>query len=134
MWILVLTLFSLFQEVPTSGIQAYVMVFSVADRDSFDEAILTLYELRKNKESKKDAVILVANKTGMVRNREVKEEGQFRLQNKMQFEKKYIEKECVKIATTKAKMYWCDYCWRMNQIGIDIIHNIDIVVVKSNTE
>ena len=56
------------QEVPTSGIQAYVMVYSVADKDSFDEAILTLYELRKNEDSQKSAVILVANKTDMVRN------------------------------------------------------------------
>ena len=64
---------------PTSGIQAYVMVYSVADRDSFDDAILTLYELRKNEDSKGDAVILVANKMDMVRNRQVAEEGQFAL-------------------------------------------------------
>ena len=54
-----------------------VMVYSVADKDSFDDAILTLYELRKNEDSQRAAVILVANKTDMVRNREVDEEGEF---------------------------------------------------------
>jgi hypothetical protein len=52
------------------------VVYSVADRDSFDDAIDVLYALRKADIFSKSAVILVANKGDMVRNREVSDEGE----------------------------------------------------------
>ena len=59
---------------PTRGFDAYLMVYSIADHDSFDDAILSLYELRKSTTAA--AVILVANKADMVRHRKVTQEGE----------------------------------------------------------
>ena len=56
-----------------SGIDAYLMIYSIADHDSFDEAILLLHELMKTETSA--AVILVGNKADIVRQRKVTEEG-----------------------------------------------------------
>ena len=55
---------------------AYVIVYSIADRESYDDAVETLFDLRKDESSHKAAVILVANKGDIVRNREVTEEGE----------------------------------------------------------
>ena len=45
----------------------------MANHNSFDEAISSLYELRKTETSA--AVILVANKADIVRHRKVREQG-----------------------------------------------------------
>ena len=54
---------------------AYVVVYSVADKDSFDDAVDVLHELRKKQQLSCAAAILVANKYDIVRNREVEETG-----------------------------------------------------------
>ena len=54
---------------------AYVVVYSVADKDSFDDAVDVLHELRKKQQLSCSAAILVANKYDIVRNREVEEMG-----------------------------------------------------------
>ena len=56
---------------------AYVIVYSVTDRDSFDEAVESLHELKKKGLLGKTAIILVANKGDIVRTKEVEEEGKF---------------------------------------------------------
>ena len=55
---------------------AYVVVYSVIDHESFDDAVDLLHELRKRELLQQTAVILVANKGDVVRLREVAEEGQ----------------------------------------------------------
>ncbi|XP_013777614.1 GTP-binding protein GEM-like [Limulus polyphemus] len=59
-----------------SSADAYVVVYSVADRDTFEKAIDILFCLRERGYTATQAVILVANKTDMVRSRDVtREEG-----------------------------------------------------------
>ena len=71
-------------------VSAYVVVFSVEDRSSFSAAIDKLYEIRRETISEhhpmslcmtsnppRPAVILVANKVDLVRNRTVLEKGIF---------------------------------------------------------
>ena len=53
-------------DVYPSG-DAYVVVYSVADHESFDCAIEVLYELRKQRLLQKSAVILVGNKQDVVK-------------------------------------------------------------------
>ena len=53
---------------------AYVIVYSVEDRESFSGAIDRLYEIRKE-DGRSVAVILLANKADLVRTRVVAEEG-----------------------------------------------------------
>ncbi len=55
-------------------LDAYVVIYAVSDRESFDDAVEILHELKKDKQQD-EAVVLVANKSDMVRNREVREEG-----------------------------------------------------------
>ncbi|KAI0208484.1 hypothetical protein LSAT2_006830, partial [Lamellibrachia satsuma] len=52
---------------------AYVIVYCTNDRMSFHRAVDILYRIRKE-EGRDDAIILVANKTDLVRNREVAEQ------------------------------------------------------------
>ena len=54
-------------------VDAYVVVYSIADTESFNDAVDALHELRKDS-SRDGAVILVANKGDIVRNREVTED------------------------------------------------------------
>ena len=54
---------------------AYVIVYSVSDRDTLDFAVDKLRELHKS-ESGLVATILVANKGDMVRSRVIDEEGE----------------------------------------------------------
>ena len=61
----------------TPSADAYVVVYSVADRESFDEAIEVLHEIAKDKKRSPPAVILVANKGDIVRNRTVTEDGEW---------------------------------------------------------
>ena len=53
---------------------AYVVVYSTNDRMTFHHAVDILYQLRKE-DLKENAVVLVANKTDLVRGREVAEQG-----------------------------------------------------------
>ena len=55
----------------------YLIVFSVASKESFDDAVNILKQIRKSPELRKKVVILVGNKQDMVRKREVKMEGNF---------------------------------------------------------
>jgi len=73
------------------AVSAYAIVFSVEDRDSFIAAVDRLYELRHETSTEhhststspmtaaqpRPAVVLVANKVDLVRNREVLEQGIF---------------------------------------------------------
>ena len=61
--------------VTADQIDAYVVVYSVEDRKSFETAIDRLYEIRQQ-EARHIALILVANKTDLVRTRVVLEEGE----------------------------------------------------------
>ena len=54
---------------------AYVVVYSILDRATFERALEILYELRRDPE-KHPAIILVANKSDVVRSRQVSEEGE----------------------------------------------------------
>lgn len=54
---------------------AYIIVYSVIDHESFDDAVDILHELRKQGLLQQNAVILVANKGDIVRLREVGDEG-----------------------------------------------------------
>ena len=54
---------------------AYIVVYSVTDKETFDEAVDVLYEIRKSPDRSNTAIILVANKNDMVRNRDVTIEG-----------------------------------------------------------
>lgn len=56
-------------------VAAYVVVYSVEDRKSFEVAIDRLYELREEDLSRQMTVILVANKVDLVRTRVVQTQG-----------------------------------------------------------
>lgn len=56
-------------------VAAYVVVYSVEDRKSFEAAIDRLYELREDDLSRQMTVILVANKVDLVRTRVVQTQG-----------------------------------------------------------
>ena len=53
-----------------------MIVYSVEDRKSFEGAIDRLYELRNEEDDRSKAVILVANKSDLVRTRVILEEGE----------------------------------------------------------
>ena len=55
---------------------AYIVVFSITDRGTFQHALEVLYEIRQTEASSDAAVILVANKSDLVRSRQISEEGQ----------------------------------------------------------
>ena len=59
-------------------IDAYVVMYSAADRATFHAAQDLLYDVRKNL-NRSDAIILVANKTDLVRSRQVAPEGEYGL-------------------------------------------------------
>lgn len=56
---------------------AYIVVYSVTDKETFDDAVDVLYDIRKSADRNSAAIILVANKNDMVRNRNVTAEGEF---------------------------------------------------------
>ena len=56
-------------------VDAYVIVYALNDRESFVDAVDCLHELRKKDLLGTTAAILVANKSDIVRGREVEEEG-----------------------------------------------------------
>lgn len=56
-------------------VAAYVVVYSVEDRKSFEVAIDRLYKLREEDLSRQMTVILVANKVDLVRTRLVQTQG-----------------------------------------------------------
>ena len=64
------------QEVTSEGpVDAFVVVYAVNDRDSFDDAVMSLHVLRKKELLDSRATILVANKGDMVRGRDIEQEG-----------------------------------------------------------
>ena len=64
------------QEVTIYGeADAYIVIYSVADRETFDDAVDVLHEIRKETEKDKTSLIFVANKQDMVRLRDVSSEG-----------------------------------------------------------
>lgn len=62
------------EDVIESEVDAYLVVFSVNDRSTFEMAVETLYQIRHELCSQK-AVILVANKIDIVRKRVISSEG-----------------------------------------------------------
>ena len=62
------------EDVLESEVDAYLVVFSVNDRSTFEMAVETLYQIRHELCSQK-AVILVANKIDIVRKRVISSEG-----------------------------------------------------------
>lgn len=58
------------------GYDCYVVVYSIDDRKTFDRAVDILYHLRKEKH-KKSAMILVGNKSDLVRTRHIQAEGNY---------------------------------------------------------
>ncbi|KAK2149081.1 hypothetical protein LSH36_468g00004 [Paralvinella palmiformis] len=76
------------EEVTSYHVDAYVVVYSVEDRRSFESAINRLYEIRET-EGRHVALILVANKTDLVRSRAVQEEEGKAAANT--YDSKYIE-------------------------------------------
>ena len=67
-------LFHLQKFIESQKADAYVIVYSVEDRESFESAVDRLYEVRKDN-AQDVAVILVANKLDLVRTRVVLEDG-----------------------------------------------------------
>ena len=66
----------LWQEVSLYGeADAYNVIYSVADRETFDDAVDIMYEIRQDPDRERIPIILVANKTDMVRNRLVTQQG-----------------------------------------------------------
>ena len=57
---------------------AYVLVFSITSRSSFQYVLETAREVRRWPHGQKVAVIVVANKSDLVRNRVVTEDGENR--------------------------------------------------------
>lgn len=55
---------------------AYIIVYSVTDRDSFESASELRIQLRRARQAEDIPIILVGNKTDLVRCREVSEEGE----------------------------------------------------------
>ena len=53
---------------------AYIVIFSITDRTSFQTAIDYLYDI-KNRKTTKRPIILIANKIDLVRKRKVSKEG-----------------------------------------------------------
>ena len=58
-----------------ASVDAHVIVYSVADRPSFEKAIDILFELKQMEVTRHHAIILVGNKTDLVRARVVSNEG-----------------------------------------------------------
>ena len=64
------------QHVSAFGVvDAYVVIYALNDRESFVDAVDCLHELRKKDLLGTTAAILVANKSDIVRGREIEEEG-----------------------------------------------------------
>ena len=66
-----------FQDYESYGeVEAYVLVYSITDRDSYQHALDMLYEIRRN-DQRHVAIIMVANKSDLVRSRQVTETGKY---------------------------------------------------------
>ena len=64
-----------FQSIKDHGeVEAFVLVYSITDRESFEHVIERLGEIRRDVGSNV-AVIVVANKSDLVRTRQVSDEG-----------------------------------------------------------
>ena len=50
---------------------AYIIIYSVDNKDTFNDAVDVLHEIRKEKERNNAAVILVANKQNLVKSRHI---------------------------------------------------------------
>lgn len=60
---------------------AYVIVYSVTDRSSFDSAAELRITLRRTRQAENLPIILVGNKSDLVRSREVAVEGGVQVQD-----------------------------------------------------
>ena len=56
-------------------VDAYIIIYSVDDKDTFNDAVDVLHEIRKEKERNNAAVILVANKQDLVKSRHITAQG-----------------------------------------------------------
>ncbi len=59
----------------------YLIVYSVASRESFNDAVSILKQMKKTPELRQKVVILVGNKQDMVRKRVVKTQGKVKFMN-----------------------------------------------------
>jgi GTPase SAR1 family protein len=67
----------LFQDYKSfSGVEGYILTFSITEHTTFQYVHDLVYEIRQEQGSSK-AVIVVANKSDLVRSRAVTEEGSF---------------------------------------------------------
>lgn len=58
---------------------AYIIVYSVTDKSSFEKASELRIQLRRARQSENIPIILVGNKTDLVRSREVSVDGRYSL-------------------------------------------------------
>lgn len=58
---------------------AYIIVYSVTDKSSFEKASELRIQLRRARQSENIPIILVGNKTDLVRSREVSVDGRYPL-------------------------------------------------------
>lgn len=91
-----------------SGAAAYLIVFSVTDASSFETAENLLKKLRARGDIQNRAVILVANKSELVRSREVSE--------------------------SQAKDLACRYECKFSEISASLKHNVDELLVGLVTQ
>lgn len=56
---------------------AYLLIYNVTDRTSFESIIDSLFDLKQSRETRDRAIILVGNKSDLVRARIVTPEGNF---------------------------------------------------------
>ena len=58
---------------------AYIIVYSVTDKSSFEKASELRIQLRRARQSENIPIILVGNKSDLVRSREVSKDGELKL-------------------------------------------------------
>ena len=65
------------RETESGNLDAHVIVYNVVDRSSFERAIDILFELKQAEATRNRAIILVGNKSDLVRARIVSTEGKY---------------------------------------------------------
>lgn len=88
---------------------AYIIVYSVTDKSSFEKASELRIQLRRARQSENIPIILVGNKSDLVRSREVSVDGEFLIWN---FQCPKTLKSLIKVAflckaATNVKEFTC---------------------------
>ena len=58
-----------------SDVDGFILIYSVTDRNSYDYVVNAINDIQRNEKYSSTAVILVANKTDLVRKRQVADRG-----------------------------------------------------------